>query len=415
MSNDNKKIFDVIIWGASGFTGKLVAQYFANTYGCDGESLKWAMAGRSLEKLKEVQNWIAPSSPDINKIPILTANIDNLETLISITSKTKVLCTTVGPYNLYGKTILQACLETDTNYCDLTGEPNFIRYSIDNFHQKALSKKIHFIHSCGFDSIPSDMGTLFLQTKSLEKLGSYCKEVLFVAGDSRGSFSGGTIASLLGVVEEAVSSEDTRRFLSDPYSLNPEGFRGPDEPDPVTIEYIPALKTWTAPFVMGPVNTRVVRRTNALLNNKYSSDFRYQERMGFGDGIGAWFLAQSVRATIGSILGLGAIPFTRDILKKYVLPAAGEGPSEEDRESGYFNISILGFKEKISDEASIQVDVFGKRDPGYGATCRMLGEAAISIAKGEVSELYGVVTPASALGIGFLNRLEKVGITFNIK
>ncbi len=415
MSNETKRKFDVIIWGASGFTGRLVAQYYAMTYGCKGENLTWAMAGRSSEKIKEVQNWLSKDTPDIFNVPILTANIDDLESLKSITSQTKVLCTTVGPYNLFGKTILEACLNTETNYCDLTGEPNFIRYSIDNFHSKALSKKIHFIHSCGFDSIPSDMGTLFLQTKSLETLGYNCKEVLFIAGDSRGSFSGGTIASLLGVVEEAVSNEDTRRFLSDPYSLNPEGFRGPDEPDPITIEYIPALKTWTAPFVMGPVNTRVVRRTNALLNNKYSSDFRYQERMGFGDGIGGWFLAQSIRAGIGSILGLGAIPFTRDILKKYILPSAGEGPSEEVRESGYFNISILGFKNNYSENPSIQVDVFGKRDPGYGATCRMLGESAVSIAKGEVSQMYGVVTPASALGLDFIKRLEKVGITFKVK
>jgi short subunit dehydrogenase-like uncharacterized protein len=403
---------DIILWGATGFTGKLVAEYFANHYGCNGSKLKWAIAGRNEDKLKLLRSSLTKFDPSAENLPIITADIDSLPSLQKLTRRTQVVCTTVGPYNLYGKILLKACLEEQTNYCDLTGEPNFIRYSIDTFHKEAKDKKIQIVHSCGFDSIPSDLGTLLLQKESERRLGSLCKEVLFVAGESKGSFSGGTIASLLGVIEEVSTNENVRKILEDPYSLNPPEIRGEDTIDPTDIVYIDALQTWACPFVMGPINTRVVRRSSALLHG--SNPYLYQERMGLGDGIGGWLLAQSIRFGLGSILVLGTIGITRNILKSTIFPLSGEGPDPELRESGFFNISILGFKNGISNKADIQVNITGKRDPGYGATSRMIGESAVALAKGEVQPIYGVITPAIALGLPFLEKLKKVDIEFQI-
>jgi short subunit dehydrogenase-like uncharacterized protein len=404
--------FDIVLWGATGFTGKLVAEYLATKYGCDGTQLKWAIAGRSEEKLNLLKTSLKNIDPKAENLSILVADINTPSSLQKLTRRTQVVCTTVGPYNLYGKDLLSACLQEQTHYCDLTGEPNFIRYSIDSFHKQAKEKKIQIVHSCGFDSIPSDLGTLFLQKESERNLGSLCKEVLFVAGESKGSFSGGTIASLLGVIEEITSDDSIRKILEDPYSLNPPEIRGSDTIDPTDIVYIDALKTWACPFVMGPINTRVVRRTSALLHG--SNPFLYQERMGLGDGIGGWFLAQSIRLGLGSILALSSLSLTRNFLKDTLFPSSGEGPDLELRENGFFKISILGFKNGLSNKADIQVNISGKRDPGYGATSRMLGESAVALAKGDVQPIYGVITPAIAFGLPFLERLKNVDISFQV-
>ena len=414
MSADNKRNFDIILWGATGFTGKLVIEYLAMNYGCGEKELKWAIAARNLQKLQEVQSALAEKIPSIKSLPLFTADSEDVESLKKLTCITKVIITTVGPYNLYGKKLLKACVDTETNYCDLTGEPNFIRYSIDHFHAEAERKKVQIVHSCGFDSIPSDMGTLFLQTKSLEIHGKACREVIFVSGESKGGFSGGTVASLLGVVEEALASEETRKILRDPYSLNPPGIRGEDGEDPIDIVYVPALKTWAAPFLMGPINTRVVRRSNAISNLKYGLDFKYQERMGFGDGMGGWVIAQLVRAGLGTVLALGAFSPSREFIKNNLLPA-GEGPSEEERENGYFHISIIGFLDKPKDKADIEIKVSGKRDPGYGATSRMLSEAGIALSKRNTNPIYGVITPSTAFGLNFLESLKNAEVTFELK
>ncbi len=404
--------FDIVLWGATGFTGKLVAEYLATKYRCDGTQLSWAIAGRSEEKLNLLKNSLKSIDPKAESLSYILADTNNPSTLQKLTRRTQVVCTTVGPYNLYGKDLLKACLEEQTHYCDLTGEPNFIRYSIDTFHKQAKEKKIQIVHSCGYDSIPSDLGTLFLQKEAERNLGSMCKEVLFVAGDSKGSFSGGTIASLLGVIEEITSDDSIRKILEDPYSLNPPEIRGSDTIDPTDIVYIDALKTWACPFVMGPINTRVVRRTSALLYG--SNPFLYQERMGLGDGIGGWFLAQSIRLGLGSILALSSLSLTRNFLKDTLFPSSGEGPDLELRENGFFKISILGFKNGLTNKADIQVNISGKRDPGYGATSRMLGESAVALAKGDVQPIYGVITPAIAFGLPFLERLKNVDISFQV-
>lgn len=400
---------DLVLWGATGFTGQLVANYLLEAYGVDENNLRWGLAGRNEKKLQEFRSQLEKINPNAKNLKIFTSNGDDLDGLKKIARTTKVICSTVGPYNAFGKTLLDACFEEETSYTDLTGEPNFIHYSIQKYHEKARNKKIRFVHSCGFDSIPSDMGTLFLQSKSKEIFGDLCKEVIYIAKDSKGSFSGGTIASLLGVIEEAASNSSVREILNDPYSLNPSGIRGSDSADPLDIIYIDADKSWAAPFLMGPVNTRVVRRSSAILYN--SNPFGYQERMGFGDGFAGWAIAQSVRLALGSIILLGSNGITKPLLYS-ILPSSGEGPDKTLQETGYFTITILGFKESSGPSADIKVEIYGRRDPGYGATSRMLAESSIALALGETQPNYGVVTPATAFGLPLLKRLEKVGIQF---
>jgi short subunit dehydrogenase-like uncharacterized protein len=405
--------FDVILWGATGFTGAICAEVLMKEYGCDGSSLKWAIAGRSQSKLEALKKQLFSIEKKAADIPSLIADSNDLKSLKELAKRTKVVCTTVGPYNAYGKALLKACVEEGAHYCDLTGETNFIRYSIDSFHKKAEKNKLKIVHCCGYDSIPSDLGVHFLQEQSKKILGSTCEEVTFIAGESKGNFSGGTIASLLGVVEEATKDKEIRDIIMDPYALSPKGTKGPDKGDPIDIRYSQDMKSWTAPFLMGPINTRIVRRTNAILDHPYGKNFTYEERMAFGGGLGGWIAAEGVRAGIAGLLLFGAIPFTRGILEKTVLPAVGEGPSKTDQETGFFNISIYGRKKANKKEADIRVKVYGNRDPGYGATARMLTESAVALAMDKLPENYGVLTPASAFGLNTLPRLEKAGISFS--
>jgi short subunit dehydrogenase-like uncharacterized protein len=401
---------DLVLWGATGFTGRLVAEYLLSAYVNNDTSLKWALAGRSEKKLNELKTELQKINSSANDIPIFVSDGQDLNGLRNIASKAKVICSTVGPYNIYGKTLLEACHLESTDYTDLTGEPNFIRYSLDKYHNSNIEKKIRFVHSCGFDSIPSDLGVLLLQTKSKAKFGDFSKNVIFVAGDSRGSFSGGTVASLLGVLEDAVENAEIRKIIEDPYSLNPRDIRGEDGADSYDTEYIESIQRWTAPFLMGPINTRVVRRSSALMFN--SNPYLYKERMEFGEGIGGWFFSQSLRVAMSALLVMGINSITRNFIKSFI--PAGEGPSEDLRETGYFNAILLGFKDEVKSQEDIRIVIHGKRDPGYGATSRMLAEASVALAKGEVEERYGVITPASAFGLRFLDRLEKVDIQFRV-
>lgn len=407
------KDFDVILWGATGFTGAICVEVLMREYGCDGSSLKWAIAGRNQAKLEELKKELFVKDNKAADIPTFTADSNDLNSLKELAQRTKVICTTVGPYNAYGKALLRACVEEGAHYCDLTGETNFIRYSIDNFHKKAQKNSLKIVHCCGYDSIPSDLGVHFLQEQAKKLLGSACESVTFIAGESKGNFSGGTIASLLGVVQEAAKDKNTRDVIMDPYALNPKGVKGPDKGDPVDIRYSKDMSSWTAPFLMGPINTRVVRRTNAILNHPYGKSFAYEERMALGDGLGGWIAAEGVRAAVAGLIVFGAIPFTRGILESTILPAPGDGPSKADQETGFFNVSIFGRKTAASEKADIRVKVYGNRDPGYGATARMLTESAVALAKDELPENYGVLTPASAFGLRTLPRLEKAGISFS--
>ncbi len=406
MTNGNRE-FDVVLFGATGFTGKLVAEYLLNKYGVDGE-LRWAMAGRSLGKLEQVRDELQNSS-----IPLLTADSDDESSLDDLAGKAKVICTTVGPYALYGSKLVAACVNAGTHYCDLTGETQWMRRMIDAHQEEAEASGARIVHTCGFDSIPSDLGVLFLQDAMMDTHSTPACHIKYRVVGASGTFSGGTVASLINVLEEATRDSSLRKMLADPYALNPEGaHRGRDVNDQTGAIYDEDFERWTLPFVMAAINTRVVRRSNALMDNAYGTDFRYDEAMLAPKGAGALKAKLSAAAMTGGTAAL-AIPPLRAVAKRF-LPKPGEGPSQEVRENGYYEILLYGINPEDRDKDMV-VKVTGDMDPGYGSTSKMLAEAAVCLAQDELDCGGGFWTPASAMGQTLIARLQKdAGLTFEI-
>ncbi len=401
-----KREFDVVIWGATGFTGRLVAEYYQKRYP-GGKDLKWAMAGRNAEKIIEVQE-----KTGTYDVPYIVANSNNKASLDEMTKRTKVICTTVGPYAKYGSDLVASCVENGTHYCDLAGEVQWIRKMIDLHHDEAEKNKVKITHCCGFDSVPSDLGVFFFQNEIKNKTGSFAKEIKFFVKAMSGTFSGGTLASLQNVMAEAAEDKSIFKVLLNPYGLNPEGERsGPDKKDLIKPKKDKDVCAWVGPFVMAAINTKVVRRSNALANYPYGKDFLYSETMLTGKGIKGRMGATSLMMT----MGIASAMKPGSILKKIgdrFLPQPGEGPSKEQRENGFFNILLLG---KMEDGTIYKAKVTGDKDPGYGSTSKMLGEAAVSLAKDDLPETYGCLTPTVAMGDKFLERLKsKAGLTFEM-
>jgi len=397
--------FDVIIWGATGFTGSLVVEYIYNNY--KNKSLKWAIAGRSIEKLNEVRL----KSAD-NTIPIISANSDDIKSLQSMVKRTKVVCTTVGPYALYGSNLVKACVESKTDYCDLAGEVQWIRKMIDQHHQKAKSNNVKIVNCCGFDSIPSDMGVYFIYKDSLILNKTISKIEMRVAG-AKGGISGGTYESLSNVNKEALKDNEIFKTLINPYGLNPIGEQtGTDKYDLRKVKYDKTSKNWIGPFIMAAINTKIVRRSNALGGYLYGKDFEYDEATLGGKG----FIGRLKSILMSIPIAVVMLAKPGSIIKKIVdriLPSAGEGPSKKDRESGYFN---LRFYVTYKDGSSSVAKVTGDMDPGYGSTSKMLGESAVCLALDKLNGSYGVVTPSTAMGENLLERLKNnSGLTFKIK
>ena len=261
----NTKQLDLIIWGSTGFTGQLVSEYINKKYSNTG--LKWGIAGRNKEKVSVVAKRL-----NVEEKRIFIADCNALESLIKLTSKTKVICTTVGPYAKLGTNLMEACVKTNTNYCDITGETQWIRKMIDFYHDKAESNQVKIVNSCGFDSIPSDMGVYFIYKDILKK---DLQISMRVAG-AKGGYSGGTYASINNIISEASKNKEIRKDLINPYGLNPEGEKnGPDKRDLSSVIFDKKIKKWIAPFLMAGINTKIVRRSNALSNYKYGKNFRY--------------------------------------------------------------------------------------------------------------------------------------------
>jgi short subunit dehydrogenase-like uncharacterized protein len=406
-----KREFDVVIWGASGFTGRLVAEYLCEAYGFS-DQVRWAIAGRSIDKLKEVRAHLATINPKANSLDCIVADSFDAEMLRAMAGRTKVICTTVGPYMKFGMDLVSACVDKGTHYCDLTGETPFIRSIIDQFHDSAKEQKVKLVHSCGYDSIPSDLGVLFVQHKMLELYQSYATEVRFYVGPTKGGVSGGTVASMIGILEK-VSDKRIRRILGNPYALNPkDNYKGPDKADQTTVRFDKRAKKWTAPFLMAGINTRIVRRTHALQAYEYGPSFRYSEVMGFRPGLKGWWNATKVTVFIGGIVTIMVLPWFRSLLQRKFLPKPGQGPSENKRKNGYFTIYLLAF----DGENEITATIKDSLDPGYGSTAKMLAESALTLALEDEStpRLYGSVTPASALGFPLIKRLQQAGMSFSI-
>jgi short subunit dehydrogenase-like uncharacterized protein len=401
--------FDVILWGATGFTGQLVAEYLFQKYGVGGE-LSWAIAGRNRDKLGEVAKQAAGNQAE--DIAVIVADTTDAEAIDAMVQRTAVVCTTVGPYALYGTVLVEACAKHGTHCCDLTGEVQWMVKTIEQFQTAAEASGAKIVHTCGFDSIPSDMGVYYLQQQMQKQFGQYAAEVKYRVGDTVGGVSGGTIASMMNMMEEARVDPGITEILKDPYSLNPPNMpRGEDGQDQIGALYDLDFMQWTGPFVMAGINTRVVRRSNALMKYAYGQDFRYSEAMLMGNGPAGYMKAVALSGMSGIMMLGAAFSPTRSLLKK-VVPKPGEGPSRDAIENGYFKIELFG-KDKAEPANSIKVQVNGVGDPGYGATSKMLAECAVCLAKDDLPDSGGVLTPSVAMGDHLLARLQKnAGMTF---
>ncbi len=407
--SDSTRKFDVIVWGATGFTGTLVAEYLLRQYGVD-EDLQWAVAGRSDAKLATLIDSLGPKAASLETI---VADSFDPESLRSLAHQTRVVLTTVGPYALYGSALVEACVEAGTHYCDLAGEVQWIRKMIDQHQERAEQTGARIVHCCGFDSVPMDIGAWFLQQEAKERFGQYCKSITLLVKATKGSASGGTVASLINLIEESREDRDIARILVQPYSLNPEGERdGPDRRDQQSVLYHDEARSWTAPFVMAAVNTKVVRRSHALAGYPYGKEFRYQEAVMTGDGPAGWAKAAAMTAAIGSlVLGASFAP-SRALLQKFLLPEPGEGPDRELQEKGFFNLMQIGI---LPDGTVLRTRITGDQDPGYGSTSKMLSECAVCLARDPIDVGGGVWTPASVMARPLLKRLtENAGLTFEL-
>ena len=400
-SRENRE-FDVIIWGASGFTGRIATNYMHAQYG-DG-NISWAIAGRNQAKLDSVRNQ--------RDIDVLIAESDDEESLRELVQKTKVLLTTVGPYSKYGSKLVATCAEYGTDYCDLTGESLWMREMISAYDESARNSGARIVHTCGFDSIPSDIGVYFLQKEMIARHGVPARHVKFRLRTAKGGMSGGTADSGLAMVEKVEKDKNLRSQLTDPYLLN-NNFRGADGPDRISPFYDEDFDSWVAPFVMGPINTRVVRRSAELLGDMYGSNFRYDEGILTRGGPTGFLGATGIGLATGLAMATLAAPPTRKIIKR-LIPKPGEGPSEQDQEQGFFEIELKA-KHPDDEDLDLRAIVKGDRDPGYGSTAKMIVESALALAHDDIKKGGGFWTPASVIGDQLLQRLPlHAGVTFEL-
>jgi short subunit dehydrogenase-like uncharacterized protein len=407
------RAYEVALFGASGFTGQLVAEHLART----APDLRWALAGRSRAKLQEVQARLARDFPAASRPGLLIADAADAPALAQVAQQAAVVCTTVGPYGLYGGPLAAACAEAGTGYCDLTGETPFVRESIDRNHAKAEATGARIVHCCGFDSIPSDLGVLLLGDEYRRRGGRLASASFFV-GPLRGTASGGTIASLLHLFDRATREPQIRRLMGDPYALLPDrSQRGPDRGDQASVRFDPLVGEWTAPFVMAAINTRIVRRSQALLGHPHGPGFRYREVMSCGRGPRGLLRATSTAAGVAALVGTASFAAGRALLQR-LLPAPGQGPSRAEQEAGHFRVRVVG-EGTGADGAPLSLTalVVGKRDPGYGQTAQMLGETALCLARdgARLPGRGGVLTPATGLGQPLIDRLRAVGMTLSVQ
>jgi short subunit dehydrogenase-like uncharacterized protein len=412
MDNVNRE-FEVVVWGATGFTGRLVCEHLARHYGTK-LPLRWAVGGRDRSKLEQLVSELNLPTPHTS---VMVGDSHDRDSLDKIARSTSVVCSTVGPYAKYGSQLVAACVDHGTHYCDLSGEVQWMRKMIDLHEPRAQQTGARIVHCCGFDSIPSDLGCYFLQEQVQADSGSVCKHVKLRIRRMRGSFSGGTFASLLNVLDESRRDPRVREILADPYGLCPRGMRGPDGPDHQVAAWDHDLQAWTAPFVMAPINTRVVRRTNAILAYRYGQDFRYEEGVLTGKGPAGWIKAQGIANGLRLFMAAADTALARKMLNAWVLPQPGQGPSAEQREKGHFKIQLVGKPVANTTEYRSAV-VTGDRDPGYGTTSKMLAESAVCLAQ-DAHQLHGgggFWTPASCFGAILISRLQaRAGMRFDME
>jgi short subunit dehydrogenase-like uncharacterized protein len=388
---DAAREFDIIVYGATGYTGRLVAAHLLKTYGAAGE-IAWAMAGRSAEKLAEVRDEIgAPHT-----LPLVVADASDPASLKALAGRAKVIITTVGPYQLYGDGLVAACAEGGCDYVDLTGESHWIAKMIAANEAKARASGARIVFSCGFDSIPFDLGVFYLEEKAKAKFGAPVPRVRGRVRGIDGGLSGGTLASGMATMAAAQQDPGLGAVLADPFALTP-GFKGADQPDGDTAYEDKVTGSWVAPFMMAGINTKAVHRSNFLMDHEWGPDFQYCEML-MTDGPPTGGPAPG-----GFSFGSGP------------MPKPGEGPTKEERERGNYDILFVG---EAADGRTLRVAVKGDMDPGYGSTSKMLGESAVCLAR-DVSHAQtpgGCWTTAAAMGDALIKRLEAhAGLTFTVE
>jgi short subunit dehydrogenase-like uncharacterized protein len=412
---DRSRRYDLVLWGATGFTGRLVAEYLTEHHGAG--DLRWALGGRSRDKLEGVRAELARIEPRAAELPIEVGDSHDHAALGALAARTEVMCSTVGPYARYGSPLLAACVEQGTDYCDLTGEVQWIRRMIDRHHDQARRSGARIVPCCGFDAIPSDLGCLMLQEHARAVHGSRCDAIELEVVRLGGGYSGGTVASMANLFEEASRDAAVRAVLRDLYALNPEGERtGPRVPDQLGLGR--DRRGWTGPFLMAAVNTRIVRRSNALLGWAYGRDFRYLERARFDAGPRGLLRAVTVIAQLSGLATALTLPPLRALLQRYALPAPGEGPSREAMARGRFDLRLMGRgRDGTGRPFELRGRVAGKGDPGYSQTAVMLAESALCLARdgGELGCPGGILTPASSMGMRLVERLRRAGHCYEVE
>ncbi|WJG11088.1 saccharopine dehydrogenase NADP-binding domain-containing protein [Aliiglaciecola sp. LCG003] len=389
MSNNQ---YDVIVYGATGFTGQLVAEYMSSQYP-SVSGLRWALAGRSLDKLKQVKK-------DLNihdSVDCIHTDATDIDSLQKMVDSTKVVLTTVGPYQHYGNELVALCAQTGTDYVDLCGEPAWMHQMIEAHQQTAEKSGARIVFSCGFDSIPFDLGVYFLQQHGLEKFGHTFARIKGRVRGMKGTFSGGTAASLKATMVAAHKDPKVMQVLLNPFSLTP-GFTGPTQPLGNKPLFEQEFNSWSAPFIMAAINTRNIHRSNFLLDHQYGEEFVYDEMMFTGPGEKGEATANAVANDKSMSGDKGPIP--------------GEGPSKTEREAGFFDLIFVGSE----GAESLTVSVKGTMDPGYGTTSKMIAESAVCLVQDDIQVKGGIWTTAPLLGNKLIERLKaNAGMSFNVE
>ncbi|MEL6934922.1 MAG: saccharopine dehydrogenase NADP-binding domain-containing protein [Pseudomonadota bacterium] len=381
---------DILVYGATGFTGRLVAEYLGKKY----PDRSWGIAGRNTEKLGAVRDELGLKQD----LPLVVADASDPASIEAMTKRAKVIITTVGPYQLYGEALVAACAASGTDYVDLSGEPSFMWDMIEKYEEQATSSGARIVHSCGFDSVPSDMGVYLLQQEAKSRFGAPLKDVKGRLRGMKGTFSGGTAASGKATMAAAMKNPDVMRKLASPFALTAE-FKGPQQPNGNTPYEDKEFGSWVAPFFMAPVNTKNVHRSNMLMGHPYGEDFTYEEMMFTGPGDKGEAMARGIA---------GADPLAgQDDLKP------GDGPTKEERENGSYDFMFTGVSQGGE---RITIGVKGDMDPGYGSTSKIISECALCLLEEAADAPGGVLTPASAFGHSIIERTHaNAGLTFDVE
>ena len=398
------RALDVVVYGATGFVGRLTAQHLAQ-HAPPGARI--GLAGRSQGRLELVRSGLGVRAAEW---PLLVADAADPASLAALAAATRVVATTVGPYARHGLPLVSACAEAGTHYADLSGELLFVRESIDRFHQQAQDSGARIVHACGFDSVPSDLGVLLCAERALADGAGELADTTLLVVSARGGFSGGTIDSLRGQIEAMSSDAAARRIALDPYALSPDRAAEPDhgsQRDGFLPRHDRELGRWTAPFVMAPFNTRIVRRSNALSGWSYGRGFRYREVMGVGTGPVAPAVAAGISIGVAGMVAGLALPPTRALLSR-LLPKPGDGPNQKTMDSGHFRVEVHA---RSTSGRRFVTTVAAQGDPGYAATAVMLSATALSLALDgdRLSDRAGVLTPATGVGTAAVDRLRAAG------